>query len=134
MRTCHWHESTDTLVQWLAGRGVYLLKSRASQYRPHVPVLHGGPGQCVCCDLAGGPAIGKPRTAGKPAACERHEQPGYCAPGATEVDFQKAVQNPVHSGAISGHPTPAELHETREKHGITEKGEETQYPRQGSNL
>jgi hypothetical protein len=51
-----------------------------------------------------------------------------------QVRFPKSPHSAAHSRAVSGHPTPAELHETREKRGITEREEETKYPRQGSNL
>jgi integrase len=58
----------------------------------------------------------------------------HYAPGPTETDYQKAVQNPVHSTAAVGHQEPSSLHVAREKSLDVVKVAETQYPRQGSNL
>ena len=58
----------------------------------------------------------------------------HYAPGPTESDYQKAVQNPVQSTAVSGHQEPSTLHHAREKSLDVVKDAENQYPRQGSNL
>ena len=58
----------------------------------------------------------------------------HYAPGPTESDYQKAVQNPVQSSAASAHQEPSTLHEARGKSLDVVKDAETQYPRQGSNL
>ena len=58
----------------------------------------------------------------------------HYAPGATECDYQKAVQNPVQSPAVSARHEPSTLHESREKSLDVANDAENQYPRQGSNL
>lgn len=58
----------------------------------------------------------------------------HYAPGATECDYQKAVQNPVQSPAVSARQEPSTLHEAREKSLDSAKDDKSQYPRQGSNL
>ena len=58
----------------------------------------------------------------------------HYAPGPTESDYQKAVQNPVQSTAVSGHQEPSTLHHAREKSLDVVKDAENHYPRQGSNL
>jgi integrase len=58
----------------------------------------------------------------------------HYAPGPTESDYQKAVQNPVQSTAVTGHQEPSALHHAREKSLDVVKDAETHYPRQGSNL
>ena len=58
----------------------------------------------------------------------------------TDADFDRAASRqasnpahyPAHSGAVSGHPTPSDLHETREKRGEAGREQEAKYPRQGS--
>lgn len=58
----------------------------------------------------------------------------------TDADFEAAggtanpAHNPAHSGAVSDHPTPADLQATREKSVVAASGEGLQYSRQGSNL
>jgi len=58
----------------------------------------------------------------------------HYAPGPTEPDYQKAVQNPVHSVASVTIQEPSALHKAREKLHDVVKDTETHYPRQGSNL
>ena len=81
-----------------------------------------------------------------PAHCV-HEWIGHSARVAaehylqvTDADYEAAggtsnpAHYPAHSGAVSGHPTPADLHETREKRVVAESGDGIKYSRQGSNL
>jgi len=58
----------------------------------------------------------------------------HYAPGPTESDYQKAVQNPVQSTAVSAHQEPSAIHDAREKSLDVVKEAEKKYPRQGSNL
>ncbi len=64
----------------------------------------------------------------------------HYAPGPTESDDQKAVQNPVQSRAVLAMQEPSTLHDSREKRLYSledvenQLDAENQYPRQGSNL
>lgn len=66
---------------------------------------------------------------------------------ATDADYEAAAGGsipatsdsnpahyPAHSGAVSGHPTPADLQEHREKRVVAASGDPVKYSRQGSNL
>jgi hypothetical protein len=60
----------------------------------------------------------------------------HYAPGPTESDYQKAVQNPVPSRAVLAMQEPSSLHDSREKrlHSLEDAENkldaENQYPRQ----
>ena len=58
----------------------------------------------------------------------------HYAPGPTESDYKKAVQNPVQLPAVLVPQEPSILHGSREKRLHSLEDAQTQYPRQGSNL
>jgi integrase len=55
----------------------------------------------------------------------------HYAPGPTESDFQKAVQNPVHAPAVAPPPQSSDVHETREKKRVRRSREKNLIPSTG---